>query len=44
MAVVDLRIMTEPRFGFDYKTQRTLAKASENMGFSVLPLGPLRRV
>ncbi|MFJ4759068.1 LLM class flavin-dependent oxidoreductase [Streptomyces sp. NPDC088763] len=34
MAVMDLRIMTEPQFGSDYKTQLTLAKASEDMGFS----------
>lgn len=34
MAVMDLRIMTEPQQGASYETQLTLAKAAESLGFS----------
>jgi F420-dependent oxidoreductase-like protein len=34
MAVMDLRIMTEPQQGASYDTQLTLAKAAEELGFS----------
>jgi F420-dependent oxidoreductase-like protein len=33
MAVMDLRIMTEPQQGADYDTQLALAKAAESLGF-----------
>jgi F420-dependent oxidoreductase-like protein len=34
MAVMDLRIMTEPQQGADYDTQLALARAAESLGFS----------
>ena len=33
MAVMDLRIMTEPQYGASYDTQLALAKAAESLGF-----------